>query len=100
MKLDRLLQGILAFTLTAGSSLTVLAQDAGEHDPAAAAKAFAKPAYSPYAGRNFPTAPALRRHPPAHGFSMDAGAFGARLARATPTGSPGARRSSPPAASR
>ena len=57
MRLEQFFRGILAIALTAGSSATVLAQDAGEHDPAAAARAFGKPAYSPYVGRNYPTRP-------------------------------------------
>jgi len=49
-------------------------------DKATAAKAFpAKPTYSPYAGRNFPTRPYFGDTHLHTGFSMDAGAFGARL---------------------
>ncbi len=45
-----------------------------------AAKAFAaKPPYSPYVGRNFPTRPFFGDTHLHTGFSMDAGAFGARL---------------------
>ena len=79
MRLEQFLRGILAIALTAGLSATVLAQDAGEHDPAAAAKAFAKPAYSPYVGRNYPTRPYFGDTHLHTAFSMDAGAFGARL---------------------
>lgn len=39
----------------------------------------AKPSYSPYAGRNFPTRPFFGDTHLHTGFSMDAGAFGARL---------------------
>jgi len=39
----------------------------------------AKPSYSPYAGRNFPTLPLFGDTHLHTGFSMDAGAFGARL---------------------
>ncbi|MGA9032067.1 MAG: DUF3604 domain-containing protein, partial [Sulfuricaulis sp.] len=38
-----------------------------------------KPPYSPYAGRNFPTRPFFGDTHLHTGFSMDAGAFGARL---------------------
>ncbi|HYN05730.1 MAG TPA: DUF3604 domain-containing protein, partial [Vicinamibacteria bacterium] len=79
MKLEPLLRGILAIVLTAVLSATVLAQDAGEHDPAAAAKAFGKPAYSPYVGRDYPTRPYFGDTHLHTAFSMDAGAFGARL---------------------
>jgi hypothetical protein len=79
MRLAQFLRGILAIALAAGSSATALAQDAGEHDPAAAAKAFAKPAYSPYVGRDYPTRPYFGDTHLHTAFSMDAGAFGARL---------------------
>ena len=54
--------------------------DAGALDEAAAERAFsnARP-YSPYAGRNFPTRPLFGDTHLHTGFSMDAGAFGARL---------------------
>ena len=56
------------------------AQDLGELDKAKADKAFpAKPVYSPYAGRNFPTQPYFGDTHLHTSFSMDAGAFGARL---------------------
>jgi hypothetical protein len=49
-------------------------------DKETAAKAFpVKPSYSPYAGRNFPTRPFFGDTHLHTGFSMDAGAFGARL---------------------
>ena len=42
--------------------------DAGTLDKETAAKVYpSKPGYSPYAGRNFPGASALRRYAPAHG---------------------------------
>src|SRR5688500_17429178 len=56
------------------------AADAGALDAAGAARVYAnKPAYSPHVNRNFPTRPLFgdTHLPPA--FSMDAGAFGARL---------------------
>ena len=58
----------------------VRAQDAGEADKAKLEKAFpGKPNYSPYAGRNFPTRPLFGDTHLHTSFSMDAGAFGARL---------------------
>ncbi len=57
-----------------------LASDAGELSKDKAGKVHAsKPAYSPYAGRNFPTRPLFGDTHLHTGFSMDAGAFGARL---------------------
>ena len=54
--------------------------DIGTLDKETAEKAFpAKPAYSPYAGRNFPTRPFFGDTHTHTSFSMDAGAFGARL---------------------
>jgi len=55
--------------------------DAGAIDEAALAKLLpSKPPYSPYAGRNFPTRPFFGDTHLHTSFSMDAGAFGARLA--------------------
>ncbi len=57
------------------------AQDAGAADKAKLEKAHSsKPSYSPYAGRTFPTRPLFGDTHLHTGFSMDAGAFGARLA--------------------
>ena len=72
----------LAATALVGlAPLAALAQDAGAHNPADLAKAFPKKApYSPYAGRNFPTRPLFGDTHLHTAFSMDAGAFGARLA--------------------
>jgi hypothetical protein len=54
--------------------------DIGTLDRAAAQKLFpVKRAYSPYAGRNFPTRPFFGDTHTHTSFSMDAGAFGARL---------------------
>ena len=53
--------------------------DAGILNEKAAAKAFpSKRPYSPYADRNFPTRPFFGDTHLHTGFSMDAGAFGAR----------------------
>lgn len=57
-----------------------LAQDVGTPDKAKLDKVYPnKPGYSPYAGRNFPTRPLFGDTHLHTGFSMDAGAFGARL---------------------
>ena len=57
-----------------------LAQDAGVHDKEDVGKAFpARPPYSPYAGRTYPTRPFFGDTHLHTAFSMDAGAFGARL---------------------
>jgi hypothetical protein len=54
--------------------------DIGTLDKETAEKAFpTKPPYSPYAGRNFPTRPYFGDTHTHTSFSMDAGAFGARL---------------------
>jgi hypothetical protein len=71
--------------LMAGASLMcaglpVHSQDAGEMDKAKLEKVFpSKPAYSPYAGRNFPLRPLFGDTHLHTSFSMDAGAAGARL---------------------
>jgi hypothetical protein len=75
----------LAGLLTVGVAVPAFAQhqtttDAGGLDKETASKAFpAKPPYSPYAGRNFPTRPLFGDTHLHTLFSMDAGAFGARL---------------------
>src|SRR5262250_2580591 len=54
--------------------------DIGTLDKTSAEKVFpAKPPYSPYAGRNFPTRPFFGDTHTHTSFSMDAGAFGCRL---------------------
>ncbi len=54
--------------------------DIGTLDKEAAAKSFPARPYSPYAGRNFPTRAYFGDTHTHTSFSMDAGAFGARLA--------------------
>ncbi len=55
------------------------AQDAGILDKKTAEKVHAGKAYSPYVNRNFPTRPFFGDTHLHTGFSMDAGAFGAKL---------------------
>ena len=72
----------IAAATAAAVAVPVLAQvqtDVGTLDKDKAAKAFPKPPYSPYAGRNFPTRPLFGDTHLHTSFSMDAGAFGARL---------------------
>ena len=73
----------IAATAAAAVAVPVLAQvqtDVGTLDKEQAAKGFpSKPPYSPYAGRDFPTRPFFGDTHLHTSFSMDAGAFGARL---------------------
>jgi hypothetical protein len=72
----------LAGAITA-LGVPALAQDAGALDKAAAERVHpARPPYSPYAGRHYPTRPLFGDTHLHTAFSMDAGAFGARLAPA------------------
>jgi hypothetical protein len=74
----KLLAAVLGSLLL--SAFPAQAQDAGAADRAKLEKAFpGKPGYSPYAGRTFPTRPLFGDTHLHTGFSMDAGAFGARL---------------------
>lgn len=70
--------------IAAGLALPVLAAelaDIGTADKSTIEKAYpSKPNYSPYAGRTFPTQPLFGDTHLHTSFSMDAGAFGARLA--------------------
>jgi Protein of unknown function (DUF3604) len=70
------LSGSVAFPAAAQQSA---AGDSGTLDKAAAERLFQKPLYSPYADRNFPTRPFFGDTHLHTAFSMDAGAFGARL---------------------
>ena len=73
-----LLKGLI--TVALALPLAVAAQDSGAPDAEALKKVHpAKPAYSPYANRNFPTRPFFGDTHLHTSFSMDAGAFGARL---------------------
>jgi hypothetical protein len=73
-----LLKGLI--TVALAMPLAVAAQDAGVPDEEALKKAHpAKPAYSPYVNRNYPTRPFFGDTHLHTSFSMDAGAFGARL---------------------
>src|ERR1700676_1703193 len=74
----------LAAAMVAGLGLPAAGQnsvqtDIGTLDRELAEQAFQKPPYSPYAGRNFPTRPFFGDTHVHTSFSMDAGAFGARL---------------------
>lgn len=78
------IQGTLALLIGGLLSTTALAADVttdiGTLTKEAATAAFpAKPPYSPYAQRNFPTRPLFGDTHTHTSFSMDAGAFGARL---------------------
>ena len=86
MKLRTLNNTSFAALLTASLAMPAfffaqaVTTDIGTLDQETAEKAFpAKPPYSPYAGRNFPTRPFFGDTHTHTSFSMDAGAFGARL---------------------
>jgi hypothetical protein len=76
---------VLTGLMVAGSAMPALAQqgvqtDVGTLDKEKIQKSFpAKPNYSPYTGRNFPTRPFFGDTHLHTSFSMDAGAAGARL---------------------
>jgi len=72
--------GVLLTIALAAPGATADMSDAGAADKATLEKVHpAKPPYSPYAGRNFPTRPFFGDTHLHTGFSMDAGAFGAKL---------------------
>jgi hypothetical protein len=84
MKRKTLLATLLALlaitSLVFQSSAQNPQSDAGVLDKAKADKVHpSKPVYSPYAGRNYPTRPFFGDQHLHTSFSMDAGAFGARL---------------------
>src|SRR6202050_4519665 len=69
-----------SLVLPAFAAEQAVTTDEGTLDQESAEKAFpAKPPYSPFAGRNFPTRPFFGDTHLHTSFSMDAGAFGARL---------------------
>jgi hypothetical protein len=80
--MKRTILTILALSV-AGFVMPALAaevSDVGNANKATLEKVFpSKPGYSPYAGRNFPTMPLFGDTHLHTSFSMDAGAFGARL---------------------
>ena len=76
--------GTLMVILSVGAAPSLRAQqevttDIGTLDRAAADRAFKPRPYSPYAGRAFPTRPFFGDTHLHTSYSMDAGAFGARL---------------------
>ena len=85
MKSPMLAKVLLAGLTGLSFALPALAEDAlvtdvGTLDKETAEKVFpAKRPYSPWAGRNFPTRPLFGDTHTHTSFSMDAGAFGARL---------------------
>lgn len=72
--------GALILGASLGLPSVLFAQDTGTLDQSSAERLAQKPGYSPYAGRNFPTRPFFGDTHLHTAFSMDAGAFGARLA--------------------
>ena len=85
MKSKIILAALVSALASAGVALPTSAQktditDIGTYDKETADRVFpSKPPYSPYAGRNFPTRPFFGDTHLHTSFSMDAGAFGARL---------------------
>jgi len=77
---SRSIVAMLAVAGALAATATGHAHDAGEVTKEKTDKAFAaKPLYSPYAGRNYPMRPLFGDTHLHTAFSMDAGAFGARL---------------------
>lgn len=75
LKRSAFLVGLVSIGLAVPAS----AHDLGETDKEAVAKAFKKPGYSPYAGRNFPTRPFFGDTHLHTAISLDAGAVGAKI---------------------
>jgi hypothetical protein len=65
--------------VAAGAASPATAQDVGEASKERLDQTLPKPAYSPYANREYPTRPFFGDTHLHSSFSMDAGAFGARL---------------------
>jgi Protein of unknown function (DUF3604) len=76
MSQQPVLAGLVTFSLVS----SVWAQDIGAPTKENLEQALPKPAYSPYVNRDFPTRPFFGDTHLHTAFSMDAGAFGARLA--------------------
>src|SRR5881394_1285697 len=76
---NRRLLGIVLTLATALIAAPVAAQDIGSADAQQLKNLMSKRPYSPYAGRNFATRVFWGDTHLHTGFSMDAGAFGARL---------------------
>ena len=80
MKTRMLYQTLAAACAAAGFALPAVAQDAGTASAEKMEQVHsAKPSYSPYVGRNYPTRPFFGDTHLHTSYSMDAGAFGARL---------------------
>src|SRR4051812_1889654 len=84
MRIEVVVTALVTVAICLPLAPSVLAQDAttdiGTLDKSSADKVFvAKPLYSPYAGRNFPTRPFFGDTHLHTAVSFDAGAFGARL---------------------
>jgi hypothetical protein len=73
------LRSLVLAAVAAAPCTPVLAHDAGALDAKAVERLAPKPAYSPYVGRDYPTRPLFGDTHLHTSFSMDAGAFGARL---------------------